>query len=273
MSVLGKAIDAVLGPPGDDEAIEARISRIEAAAAGGTTTTELLAGGDDDVIRAVGMWAWRRVLLRKSIWVNADVAHAVGRRKLRWTVAEAAWMLRLAATSEIWIGERYGLPVSALGRLTDADRDGLRPLIADALARVERDTAGAVPDRRRLSGALRGFLGGDGFPPWLLHDGDAFGPEARARLADELRDPTVVEFLSHCSRQDKVTPTKKWLAQAKALVAGSPACEGVARELLTLLRTASQDALARGCPDGRRLFRARRHGDAAAGSRLGGRRA
>ncbi|WP_238010637.1 hypothetical protein KZZ52_31070 [Dactylosporangium sp. AC04546] len=218
--------------------------RLVAAAGGDDLATALAAApnafyesrtGQDEAAAVVLGWpADRRrgVLLRlhdEAVRSGGPPRYVVGPlverldRGLRWSREDLVWMLhRVRDELALDDGEVYQLPVRVAAALGAADLRGLGPALDGLLTELSR---GRLPATLRRDLAARLGLVVErvtaaAVPPQLLHAGDAFGPLARARLAEVLGADGAREVLLHAASLTKPTPSKAWTAAAPADTAG-----------------------------------------------------
>jgi hypothetical protein len=192
----------------------------------------------DDRVRLAAM-ALQLRRCREELPEWGDVISELARRRLGWTADEVSWLLLSVPDRDTYLGYFAGdarLPLGAAASLRPDDLRPLAPELKHFGGLFKRALAVSPIHRRWIARALDGLREAIGdvqaLTDRLFGPQDEFGSAARARLGDRIELPGVIEFLAHCTEQDKVTPTKKWSAQCEALMAAEPVCGSVARDLI-----------------------------------------
>ncbi|MDG4826312.1 DUF4132 domain-containing protein [Asanoa sp. WMMD1127] len=160
---------------------------------------------------------------------------------IEWTRADLVWSLgRLLRERGLADGEAFQLPARIAAALGPAELAGLvaplRALVGDLLD--GRFPAAVRRPLVALFGAAIDRATGDPVPTRLLHQGDDFGPGARAALAPVLAAPGVRDALVHAATLVDPKPSARWLTTAATV--RPPAAEAI-RALLARFAADPQD--------------------------------
>lgn len=155
-----------------------------------------------------------------------DVVRALADGALPWTRADLVWCLEVAARGECYDnGAHLELPTVIAAALPPAELADLVPALDALVSDLVGDHFVAVEPRRRavlLIGESLDRATGRRVPSWLLHDGDGFGPLARAELGAVLAAPGVPELLAHCASLAKPAAPATWQRRVGELLDTTP---------------------------------------------------
>ncbi|MGC5286323.1 DUF4132 domain-containing protein [Micromonospora sp. DT231] len=165
-----------------------------------------------------------------------DVLRALADGALPWTRADLVWCLEVVARGECYDnGAHLELPALIAARLTPAELADLVPTLDALVNDLVGDHVVAVEPRRRavrLIGEALDRATGRRVPPWLLHDGDGFGPLVRAELDTVLAAPGVPELLAHCASLERPAAPAKWQRRLDELLDTTPGGTAAVRSIL-----------------------------------------
>ncbi|MGW3616340.1 DUF4132 domain-containing protein [Micromonospora arida] len=165
-----------------------------------------------------------------------DVVRSLADGELPWTREDLVWCLEVCARGECYDnGAHLELPAVVAARLAPAELADLVPALDALVSELVGDHFVAVEPRRRavlLIGAGLDRATGRSVPSWLLHDGDGFGPLARAKLGVVLAAPGVPELLAHCASLEKPTAPAKWQRRVDDLLATAPGGTAAVQSIL-----------------------------------------
>ena len=196
------------------------------------------------------------LLVSVAIVTVADVHdHLMGRsliaalrhRVLPWTSSDVALCLRLSAARFDQGTTMFSLGVA---RRFLAEHHGQSAVYAalqdqaDALDRQPEHVWQVLELRRRARALLAEQAPGGLLDTSVFETADAWGPVARLDMEHAVQaDPGLVSFPGLLARATNVRPTKAWLEEAEALVAGSEAAASLLRALLEALSTVPLSAV------------------------------
>ncbi|MET7963212.1 DUF4132 domain-containing protein [Micromonospora zamorensis] len=165
-----------------------------------------------------------------------DVLRSLADSDLPWTRSDLVWCLDVASRG--WgyeDGAHLELPAIIAARLAPAELVDLVPALDALIDELVHDYFIAAATRRRavlLVSQTIDRATGRRVPSWLLHDGDGFGPFARAELGAVLAAPGVPELLAHCASLAKPAAPAKWQRRVDELLDTTPVGATAVRSVL-----------------------------------------